>query len=232
MQNNTLRILLYTAIILAPVLALGQGQNPIIKPVDTKSTSNLIKESESVAVLDEVSIQRDEKSSERQYGFAVGLVQKYDLAIQGKNETFDYEVGKDSPSIQANFSYLPWVAQWSGGFDLNLAYVNQEGSGRTSKTEAQLHVVSAEPSLFVQRDLGRYFTPRIGAGYGVNGYFQRGYDDENTSESDDFGFYYGAVDIHWSRWFPSMDLDWALTLKHQADTSDLQRTSLGFTLSL
>ena|GEM_PF-1673280 len=219
----------------------AQSQIPAIKPVKDSDLTDLIQESNQLAVLQETSIQTDEEESLRVYGIKLGMVSSESVLVSAKNQKYRYQLGSETPVVGASFSYIPWQGMYEAGFDLSLEYLTQKGLGESTGDPAQLHALFAEPSLFVQSHWGNYWVPRLGLGWGMAAVFQRGFEDENTSTSQGYGFYTAALgfNINRIRFFHS-DLDWSLALEHRGSfggasslgMTEMQKTTLGVNLRL
>lgn len=213
----------------------AQQRAPLVQKEEPLQLSNLIQESESLAVLNESSIQTQVKDSKRIYAFHFGYAnQSSGVSIQMENETYRYEA--QAPVVGASFSYLPWSQKWSPGMEVSMDYFSVGGK---NKNPTQLHMLFAEPSLFLQGQINSHFSSRLGLGWGVASAFQRGFQDENTSLATGYGFVSLGLSFHFSKWVRS-DLDWSLGLDHRRSFAsreedligNLERTSLGLSLSL
>lgn len=234
--------IIFTSLCLGVFSAAHAQRLPIEKVDSATELSNLIRESESLAVLKEESVQEEVNETQRLYAVKMGVVDRSSVQMAGRSETYHYDLGSDSPVLGASFSLVPFRGVVDGGFDVSMSYLNQGGTGEVSGEAVQLHVLFLEPSLFVQKEiLSGYFVPRLGAGWGVAALFQRGFKDESTSTSKGYGFAYGALDFNMSRlkWFKS-ELDWGVSLEHRRSfgqrsslaVSEIQRTAIGFVLKL
>lgn len=237
-KSMACRVIVSLGFVFCASVGLAQQRVPI-KKVEAPELSDLIKESESLAILKEESVQERAEESKRFYSVKLGLAGTGQVIVGGKTQNYQYDLGSETPVLGASFGVVPWKGAYEGGVEFSLSYLTKEGQGVVDQEEAQIHFLLLEPSLFVQGNQLRYFVPRLGFGYGLAAVFQRGFRDENTSTSRGFGFGYGAVDFKVSELLKA-DLEWALTLEHRQNfgsksslsVSDLQKTTLGFTLSL
>tara|TARA_Y100001958_G_scaffold159214_1_gene159758 strand:- start:203 stop:889 length:687 start_codon:yes stop_codon:yes gene_type:complete len=204
--------------------------------------TSLIEESQSLSVLGESSVQVERADSHRVYGVQYSRISPQNVRLELNGENYVYDIQSDTPSFGAHFSYLPALVSlpFETGLDFEINYLTLEGRGETSLTPVQLHFVSLEPSLFVQKGVGYGLVPVVGAGYSVGVNFQRGFRDENTSVASRFPFGFLGIQFHLSQLFSS-DLDWLLKLEQrnsfggstdQNGVSELSRTSLGVSVEI
>lgn len=204
---------------------------------------DLINESQTLSVLGEASVQSSKSESRRVYGIQAGRTGEQQVLLSTDAEAFQYDLGGGAPSVGAHFSFLPAGGGrgFDWGVDSSVNYLTQRGRGLDSGVSTQLHVVTFEPSLFVEKSIRFGLLPKIGGGYGLASYFQRGYNDENLNSIKGFGFIYGALGLQLNQFslFES-DLDWLLHIEHRASfissgpegLSNWMRTSLGLSVSI
>lgn len=203
---------------------------------------DLLKESESITVLNEQSVQTNEPESRHLLSFNIGGTNANSLTLTANGTKTHYDLNQQAPTIGAGFGYYP--ARFGGYWGLltSIGYSYREQANPDTANSA-LHMIATDVliSYRLERSSRSWVKPYVGVGPGVNIVIQRGIDELNTSEAK--GVLVGAIGLGFNVKrllnFTS-PLDWELNAQYKrwfdGSPSNVdyngQTVSLGFSMIL
>lgn len=198
-------ILVFTA----PV-AFAQVDRSVIKEKAKHPAFDLIKESESIPVMREETVQIENKRSRHVYAASLGQMTAQSLTLTSNGYQMAYDLTKAAPFFGAQMGYYP--LRWNGYLGLmgSIGYSMREVIAPTAS--AALHLIANDILLSYRIEISdrAWFKPYFGIGGGVNIVFQRGIDEVNTSEAHGVGVGVLGLGLNMQRLFKSSSLDWEL----------------------
>jgi hypothetical protein len=184
------------------------------KSPQTKTT-NLILENQSLAVLNEQTVQTEPDDARRVYALLATSMSARHLTINSNENRVKYPVDSARGALGAQWGYLPF--QFRGYYGLvgtvHYTYLEEEQRYKTA-----LHWMTAELHAIYRYEPSRtaFLKPFIGIGGGSHVFVQRGPTGYDTSEAQ--GVASGFVGVAWnlSRTFKiDSPLTWELTAQYK-----------------
>jgi hypothetical protein len=216
MQLNSILILLFLSLPL---------QAQVDRSIRTKSQQpqfDLIQESNSLAVLQESTVQSEEPVSRHVITFLAGAGTAKSLQLTSNNHIVSYDLSAPQPFLGASLGYYPahFGGYWGLTSSINYTWLEQN----TATDATALHILNGDILLSYRFETSTrsYFKPFAGVGPGINLVFQRGIDEVNTSEAHGIAVGMLGVGINLKRILGlTSPLDWEFTAQYKRwiDTS-------------
>jgi hypothetical protein len=197
--------------------ALAQMDRGGFQESKSQGVTNLLKEGESVSVLNEISVQQKEFSSRRVYNLVGGQMAAGNLTLTSHEHIIKYDLSKPMDMIGTSIGYFPysWHGLWGLEGGVNYGFRNQ----KTRTIETVLHVTTGDLLLMYKGETNprNWVKPFLGIGATLITVVQRGDEGFNTSEARGMGLGVLGLGFNVNRLF-SMDsmLDWEVIAQYRS----------------
>ena len=180
MPRNKFLIFLF---LVAPV-AFAQVDRRVLREKRKAPAFDLLKESETLAVIKEQTVQKTEPESRHVYGISVGQLTSQSVTLTSNGYTTNYDMTKPAALFAGKLGYYPihWAAGYWGLMG-GIGYSQREKV--TPSVSSALHLFAADLliSYRLEPSSRSWIKPYAGVGGGTNVVLQRGFDQLNTSEA-------------------------------------------------
>jgi hypothetical protein len=202
--------------LIVPHFALAQVDRSPLKIKTPSPQFDLLKESDSIAVFKEQSVQKEEPASRHVLTVSFGEVSANSLTLTSNNQIVRYDLSQPVPFLGGTLGYYParFGGYWGLLSSINYAYREQHNP----LADSALHLFATDVLISYRHETSAqsWFKPFVGVGPGINVVIQRGVDELNTSEAK--GLVVGVIGAGFNlkRAFNmSSPLDWELTAQYK-----------------
>lgn len=175
-----------------------------------------IKESNTIPVIKEDTVQKDESESKHVLTFAAGTIAAQSLQLASNGLVTKYDLSNPTPVFSAGFGYFPdrFMGYW--GLDSSFSYSYREQSNEIAPSVLHLFAFDTLLSYRFEASSRSWVKPFIGVGPGVIVAYQRGIDELNTSESHFVGVGELGLGLNLNRLFSlTTPLSWELRAQYK-----------------
>ncbi len=191
------------------ILAFFCGTS-LAKPTDRAkqiTTPNLIEESSRISIMSEDSVQNEQDSSRRIYGFTFNTVSTQRISLFANGRLTEYINTQNRSALGAQLGVLPIKFYGYMGLLGTLQYANLAQESSQSRTV--LHWTSADLALAYRYEMSArsWIKPIVTLGGGSQIFMQKGeLSDDNTSEARGYGTYGLGAAFNVNRLFKSKSI--------------------------